>query len=82
MTTEVRSDDFTVAQAKARLGLRFLRPGALGLGVGWLEAGEFCTLTMPGGDTVLSLATDHSDRISDDARSSTTKCVTTAVSTS
>jgi predicted enzyme related to lactoylglutathione lyase len=28
-------------------------------------SGEFCTLTMPGGDTVLALATDHPDRISD-----------------
>jgi catechol 2,3-dioxygenase-like lactoylglutathione lyase family enzyme len=25
----------------------------LGLGIGWLEAGEFCTLTMPGGEAVL-----------------------------
>ena len=37
----------------------------LGLGIGWLEAGEFCTLTMPGGEAVLALATDHPDRISD-----------------
>jgi predicted enzyme related to lactoylglutathione lyase len=37
----------------------------LGLGIGWLEAGEFCTLTMPGGDAVLALATDHPDRIGD-----------------
>jgi predicted enzyme related to lactoylglutathione lyase len=37
----------------------------LGLGIGWLEAGEFCTPTMPGSDTVLALATDHPDRISD-----------------
>src|SRR5260370_25963268 len=37
----------------------------LGLGIGWLEAGEFCTLTMPGGDAVLALGTDHPDRISD-----------------
>jgi catechol 2,3-dioxygenase-like lactoylglutathione lyase family enzyme len=37
----------------------------LGLGIGWLEAGEFCTLTMPGGDSVRALATDHPDRISD-----------------
>jgi catechol 2,3-dioxygenase-like lactoylglutathione lyase family enzyme len=36
----------------------------LGLGIGWLEPGEFCTLTMTGGDTVLALATDHPDRIS------------------
>src|SRR5258707_11246375 len=36
----------------------------LGLGIGWLEAGEFCTLTMPGGDAVLGLATDYPDRIS------------------
>jgi hypothetical protein len=26
----------------------------LGLGIGWLEAGEFCTLAMPGGDSVLA----------------------------
>ncbi len=38
----------------------------LDLGIGWLEAGEFCTLTMPGSGTVLALATDHPDRISDD----------------
>ena len=37
----------------------------LGLGIGWLEPGEFCTLTMPEGDAVLSLATDHPDRMSD-----------------
>jgi catechol 2,3-dioxygenase-like lactoylglutathione lyase family enzyme len=37
----------------------------LGLGIGWLEAGEFCALTMPGGEAVLALATDHPDRISD-----------------
>jgi catechol 2,3-dioxygenase-like lactoylglutathione lyase family enzyme len=37
----------------------------LGLGIGWLEPGEFCTLTMPGGEAVLALATDHPDRISD-----------------
>jgi catechol 2,3-dioxygenase-like lactoylglutathione lyase family enzyme len=37
----------------------------LGLGIGWLEAGEFCTLTMPGGEAVLALATDHPDRIGD-----------------
>src|SRR5258708_28605283 len=37
----------------------------LGIGIGWLEAGEFCTLTMPGGEAVLALATDHPDRISD-----------------
>ena len=39
--------------------------GVLGLGIGWLEAGEFCTLTMPAGEAVLALATDHPDRISD-----------------
>jgi predicted enzyme related to lactoylglutathione lyase len=37
----------------------------LGLGIGWLEAGEFCTLTLPEGEAVLALATDHPDRISD-----------------
>jgi catechol 2,3-dioxygenase-like lactoylglutathione lyase family enzyme len=39
----------------------------LGLGIGWLEAGEFCTLTVPWGDTVLALATDHPDRLSEHA---------------
>jgi catechol 2,3-dioxygenase-like lactoylglutathione lyase family enzyme len=37
----------------------------LGLGIGWLEAGEFCTLTLPEGGAALALATDHPDRISD-----------------
>jgi catechol 2,3-dioxygenase-like lactoylglutathione lyase family enzyme len=37
----------------------------LGLGIGWLEPGEFCTLTVPGGDSVLALATDHPERIGD-----------------
>src|ERR1700691_1283662 len=37
----------------------------LGLGIGWLEAGEFCTLTMPGGEAVLAPPTHHPDRISD-----------------
>jgi predicted enzyme related to lactoylglutathione lyase len=31
---------------------------------GW-KWGEFCTLTMPGGEAVLALATDHPDRIND-----------------
>jgi catechol 2,3-dioxygenase-like lactoylglutathione lyase family enzyme len=37
----------------------------LGLGVGWCEPGEFCTL-VPDDDSgaVLALATDHPDRIS------------------
>jgi predicted enzyme related to lactoylglutathione lyase len=39
--------------------------GVLGLGIGWLEPGEFCTLTTPAGEAVLALATDHPDRISD-----------------
>src|SRR5260370_42588826 len=37
----------------------------LGIGIGWLEAGEFCTLTLPGGGAGLALATDHPDRVSD-----------------
>ena len=35
----------------------------LGLEVGWLEPGEFCTLDPPGGGASLALATDHPERI-------------------
>jgi catechol 2,3-dioxygenase-like lactoylglutathione lyase family enzyme len=35
----------------------------LGLAVGWLEAGEFCTLVTADDGAVLALATDHPDRI-------------------
>ena len=55
VTVQVRDFDGMVAWFRDVLGLR----------TGWLEAGEFCTLTVPGGETVLSLATDHPDRISD-----------------
>jgi hypothetical protein len=37
----------------------------LGLGIGWMEAGAFCTLTVPRRGKVMPLATDHPDRISD-----------------
>ena len=55
VTVQVRDFDRMVAWHRDVLGLE----------IGWLEAGEFCTLTMPGGDAVLALATDHPDRISD-----------------
>jgi len=35
----------------------------LGLSVGWLEPGEFCVLSLPGGGPALALATDHPERI-------------------
>jgi catechol 2,3-dioxygenase-like lactoylglutathione lyase family enzyme len=35
----------------------------LGLTVGWLEPGEFCVLSLPGGGPALALATDHPERI-------------------
>jgi len=31
----------------------------LGLGVGWFEPGEFCTLSMPAGGAALALAAGH-----------------------
>jgi catechol 2,3-dioxygenase-like lactoylglutathione lyase family enzyme len=37
----------------------------LSLEVGWVEPGEFCTLSPRGGGTSLALATDHPDRITD-----------------
>jgi predicted enzyme related to lactoylglutathione lyase len=55
VTVQVRDFDAMVAWYR----------DVLGLGIGWMEPGEFCTLTMPGGETVLALATDHPDRISD-----------------
>jgi predicted enzyme related to lactoylglutathione lyase len=55
VTVQVRDFDGVVAWYR----------DVLGLGIGWLEAGEFCTLTMPGGEAVLAVATDHPDRISD-----------------
>jgi catechol 2,3-dioxygenase-like lactoylglutathione lyase family enzyme len=35
----------------------------LGLSVGWLEPGEFCVLSLPGGGPALALATDHPERV-------------------
>jgi predicted enzyme related to lactoylglutathione lyase len=55
VTVQVRNFDGMVAWYR----------DVLGLGIGWLEAGEFCTLTLPTGEAVLALATDHPDRISD-----------------
>jgi catechol 2,3-dioxygenase-like lactoylglutathione lyase family enzyme len=55
VTVQVRDFDAMVAWYR----------DVLGLGIGSLEAGEFCELTMPDGETVLALATDHPDRISD-----------------
>jgi catechol 2,3-dioxygenase-like lactoylglutathione lyase family enzyme len=55
VTVQVRDFDVMVAWYR----------DVLGLGIGWFEAGEFCTLTLPGGETVLALATDHPERISD-----------------
>jgi catechol 2,3-dioxygenase-like lactoylglutathione lyase family enzyme len=48
----------------------------LGLSVGWLEPGEFCVLSLPGGGPALALATDHPERIGDGRPTGWTPIVT------
>ena len=48
----------------------------LGLAVAWLEPGEFCVLSLPGGGPALALATDHPERIGADPATGWTPILT------